>query len=265
MSRCPFPGMDPYLEGEGWGDFHGRFNFAMSDFLNDRVGDGYLVRAERRVYEEDEPGTAAVPDNLVFEVPSGFGGGGVATATATAAPVVGTIPKPDPGRLRRETYLVVREMPAREIVTVIETLSPANRRRGEGRRRFLEKREEVLESDAHWVEIDLLRGGEPTPLGGTLPPHTYRAVVSRVSDRPRCDIFPWTLAEPLPTIPVPLKPADGHVSLEMQSIFDTIYDRARYHREFDHAARGPVVPFTPAEERFARTLPGVLTDVSASV
>ena len=173
------------------------------------------------------------------------------------------IPEPDPALERRETYLVIREMPGREVVTVIETLSPTNKRRGEGRRQFLSKREEVLESDAHWVEIDLLRGGERTPLGGTLPPHTYRAVVSRVAERPRCAIFPWTLADRLPTIPIPLKPEDGHVALELQTVFETIYRRARYHREFDHAGRRPRVPFTPAEAAYARTLPGVLANVPA--
>ena len=260
----PFPGMDPYLEGEEWSDFHGRFNFAMSDQLNERVSEDYFVRAERRVYvdEDGDEFLAAVPDNVVFEASAFGGGGGVAVAEPVAKAVVGTIPRPAPVIERRETYLVVRRNPGREVVTVIETLSPSNKRPGEGRRRFLHKREEVLEGAAHWVEIDLLRGGEPTPLGGSIPPHTYRAIVSRAANRPRCEVFPWTLADPLPTIPVPLKPEDGHVALDMQQVFETIFGRTRYDRAFDYAGEQPDVPFTPAELAFARSLPGVLTNAS---
>ena len=262
----PFPGMDPYLEGEEWSDFHGRFNFAMSDQLNERVGEDYFVRAERRVYVDEggDERLAAVPDNVVFEArgSGGFGGsgggGGVAVAAPAAGAVLCTIPAPAPRIERRETYLVVRRNPGRDVVTIIETLSPANKRGGEGRRQFLAKRDETLAGPAHWIEIDLLRGGEPLPLGGAVPPHAYRAVVSRAYDRPRCEVYPWTLADPLPTVPVPLKREDGQVPLDLQAVFETIFERTRYDRAFDYAAQ-PERPFTPAEAEFARTLSGVLT------
>ena len=257
----PFPGMDPYLEGEEWSDFHGRFNFAMSDQLNERVGEDYFVRAERRVYVDEggDERLAAVPDNVVFEA-RGAGGfaGGVAVAAPVAEAVPCTIPVPTPRIERRETYLVVRRNPGRKVVTIIETLSPANKRGGEGRRQFLAKRDETLAGPAHWVEIDLLRGGDPLPLGGTIPPHTYRAVVSRAYDRPRCELYPWTLADPLPTIPTPLKREDGQVPLDLQSVFETIFRRTRYDRALAYE-RQPEHPFTPAQAAFARTLPGVLT------
>ena len=270
----PFPGMDPYLEGEEWSDFHLRFNIQMSDQLNERVSEDYFVRAERRVYidEEGDETLASVPDNVVFSVrtdraagyASGNAGGGGLAALAVTEPIAASIPRPSPAVKRRETYLVVRRHPGREVVTVIETLSPSNKRRGTGRRQFLAKREETLDGPAHWVEIDLLRGGEPMPLSGTIPPHTYKAVVSRAYDRPRCEVFPWTLADPLPVLPIPLKREDGQVPLDLQSVFKTIYARTRYDAGFDYQDQPHDVPFTPAELAYVNTLDGVRVAHSAA-
>ena len=48
----------------------------------------------------------------------------------------------------------------RSIVAVIEVISPANKTVGSvGRANYLQKRQEVIDSDTHLVEIDLLRAG----------------------------------------------------------------------------------------------------------
>ena len=49
------------------------------------------------------------------------------------------------------------------MVTVIELLSPSNKRAGDDREQYLAKRRELLRSPAHLVEIDLLRDGPPCP------------------------------------------------------------------------------------------------------
>ena len=46
-----------------------------------------------------------------------------------------------------------------EVVTVIEVLSPANKTVGEGHRLYRRKQQEVLNSQAHLIEIDLLAEG----------------------------------------------------------------------------------------------------------
>ena len=46
----PFPGMDPFLEGPEWEDFHSTFNTVMREFLAPGVAPRYVVRVERRVY-----------------------------------------------------------------------------------------------------------------------------------------------------------------------------------------------------------------------
>jgi hypothetical protein len=203
----PLPGMDPFLEGEEWEDFHARFNPALADFLSARVDPGYLVRVERRVYVEHVDRDEAqwrVADVGVLrsETDDSPGPGEGASAVATLAPVPGVLPMPEE---RRETYLVIREQQSREVITVIETLSPANKRPGgDGRREYLRKREEVLRSDTHLVELDLLRGGQRLPMLRPLPAGDYYAIVSRGYRRPRADIYAWTLRHPLPVIPAPL-------------------------------------------------------------
>jgi hypothetical protein len=59
-----------------------------------------------------------------------------------------------------ERYLEVRELGTDTVVTVIEVLSPKNKRKGEGRTAYETKRQTVLGSLSHLVEIDLLRGGK---------------------------------------------------------------------------------------------------------
>lgn len=59
--------------------------------------------------------------------------------------------------IRLERYIAIVSLPSRELVTVIELLSPTNKRVGaDGRREYLRKREQILQSAVHLVEIDLL-------------------------------------------------------------------------------------------------------------
>ena len=46
------------------------------------------------------------------------------------------------------------------LVTLIEIVSPSNKRPGVDRRAYLMKQREVLDSDANLIELDLLRDGE---------------------------------------------------------------------------------------------------------
>ena len=63
-------------------------------------------------------------------------------------------------------FLEVRDRQDRELVNVIELLSPSNKRAGDDREQYLAKRREILRSPAHLVEIDLLRAEPPCPQAG---------------------------------------------------------------------------------------------------
>ena len=224
----PFPGMDPFLEAQEWEDFHTRLMTAFSDRLSPAVEPDYLIRVERRVYVErvgEDPETMRRADIAAIAVDSGPATGILSQTPGTIA-VVCDLPMPIE---RFETYLVVRDRETMQVVTVIELLSPANKRRsGDGRREYLTKRREFLASTSHLVELDLLRGGVRLPVVGSLPPGDFYAIVSRANRRPRCEVYTWTLRDKLPAIPIPLKHGDADAVVPLQEVFDTVYQRARY-------------------------------------
>jgi hypothetical protein len=224
--------MDPFLENQEWEDFHTRFNTVVSEFLSPRIEPRYIVRVERRVYVEsadeqlDYPRRADVAVMLAAGADGDTRAAALSAGTTAVAPVECELPMPQE---QRETYLVIRERETTQVVTVLETLSPGNKRvGGEGRHEYLKKRVEILQSDSHLVELDLLRGGQRLPTKDPLPPGDYYAIVSRARRRPRAEVYAWTIRQALPAIPVPLKKGDADVPLDLQAVFSTVYDRARY-------------------------------------
>ncbi|MEB3213342.1 MAG: DUF4058 family protein, partial [Leptolyngbyaceae bacterium] len=65
----------------------------------------------------------------------------------------------------KEAYLEVKEVATQAVITAIEILPPSNKR-GDGRQKYEQKRQQVLSSRTHLVEIDLLRDGLPLPAIG---------------------------------------------------------------------------------------------------
>ncbi|MFK7819132.1 MAG: DUF4058 family protein [Planctomycetaceae bacterium] len=232
----PFPGMDPFLESQEWEDFHSRFNTALSDALSSSLRPNYFVRVERRLYvEEPDLGKWSIRRADVAVVADDAGpASGRQTETTASGATICTLPMPVE---RRETYLVIRERASSEVVTVIELLSPSNKRKGgRGHQEYLQKRMDIVSSMTHLVEIDLLRGGERLPIREPLPPGDYYCVVSRGDTRPRAELYSWALADPIPSIPIPLKRGDADVVVSMQEILDLVYDRAGYDLSLDYNA-----------------------------
>jgi hypothetical protein len=247
--------MDPFIEDQEWEDFHSTFNTVIRETLAPGVEPRYIVRVERRIYvehglnEDDQVRWADVSvlwsggESPVVGTPTGAAG-------TALAPVECLLPSPQE---RRETYLVIREVETMEIVTIIETLSPANKRSSsDGRDQYLEKREEILRSKTNLVELDLLRGGKRLPVVG-LPAGDYYAIVSRGHKRPKTDVYHWTLRQPLPPIPIPLKKDEPEVTVDLQQVFSTVYDRARYQLSLNY--NGPlIVPSTETDTAWTQQL-----------
>jgi hypothetical protein len=250
--------MDPYIERQEWDDFHTRLNTTIADTLSPAVQPRYVVRVERRVYVEDPYRGVEELDHfrrIDVAVPaSGKVGAALDVRGSVAiAPVECELLMPQE---RRETYLVLRERKSMKVVTVVETLSPANKRLGgDGRREYLEKQAEVLNSRSHLVELDLLRGGTRLPTSTPLPPGDYYAIVSRANRRPKAEVYAWSLRQPLPVIPIPLKNGDPDVMLDLQVVFTTVYDRARYDLTLDYTAR-LAPPLGKSDAAWARGLRG---------
>lgn len=232
----PFPGMDPFLENPAfWEDFHDRFLTYWSDALNEVLPDGYEARVKERVQiSDDVAGVArvAVPDVAVLAAPDTAPAWAAQAPVATLEPVTLPILYLEEGRT---TFLEVRRGPEREVVSVLELLSPANTA-GSNRTVYLQERETLLHQDVHLFELDLLRGGARLPVGGALPGGDYYAVLSRVETRPNCEVFAWSLRDRLPRLPIPLRAPDLDVLIDFQEVFDVAYDRGRYARPMSREA-----------------------------
>lgn len=248
----PFPGMDPFLESQEWEDFHTRLMTALSDHLSRTIEPNCLVRVKRRVYLESvggEPESMRRTDIAIVTVDAGPASG---LLSPHAARMTAECELPMPIE-RQDIYLVIRDRETMQVITVIELLSPSNKRsQGDGRHAYMMKRQEILSSPTHLVELDLLRGGMRLPVIGTLPPGDYYAIISRAKRRPKCEVYAWTLNDKLPVVPIPLKKGDADASVPLQEVFDIVYQRARYDLSVRYTA--PLdPPLTPEELRWVQS------------
>jgi hypothetical protein len=239
--------MDPFIEDQKWSGFHNRFINELGDTLVALLRPRYEVEPEERIYVE-----TAESDTHSFRADVAVAEGlPLARRNATSSAVLDVEPRmydlPMPAtREEREGYLVIRKTGEREVVTVIELLSPTNKRPGsDGRREYLKKRHDVLRSSSHLVEIDLLLAGQRLPTVRPLLPTTdYCAFVCRAANRPQADVFEWTLRQRLPRLPIPLLPGDADAIIDLQQALTAVYDRAGYDYSvhYDEALRLQVRP-----------------------
>jgi hypothetical protein len=153
----------------------------------------------------------------------------------------------------RLVSVYIRQRETARLVAVIELLSPVNKRRGKGREEYLDKRRTFLTSPVHVIEIDLLRRYPRMPFDDPLPPAHYLVMVCKAGERPRSIVWPISVRQPLPTIPIPLLSPDPPVPLELGQALHTAYERARYDLRVDYR-RPPVPPLSPADAAWAEAL-----------
>jgi hypothetical protein len=248
----PFPGMNPYLEQEDvWHDFHQSLIPLLRDLLAAQIRPAYLARVEEYlvIHElpEDEPRYLGRADVSLTRSPTEAKS---RTGAATLqAPVYGRwSPTVD---VERHSYLEIRDRHDRRLVTILEVLSPSNKRPGPDREQYLAKRRQIRASNVHLVEIDLLRGGPRLPLEN-LPDCDYCVLVSRVEERPDVGIWPLRLRERLPLIPIPLRAPDADAQIDLQEALNRLYDAAGYE---DYIYTGtPHPPLHPDDAAWARQL-----------
>jgi hypothetical protein len=224
----PLPGMNPFLESnELWSEFHSRMIVAIADALSETLSQDYRVAVEKRVYlsQGEETILIGIPDVSITDAPQ-LAAGSVAVAVE---PVVVEIPLAEEVT---ERYLEIKEVATGRVVTVIELLSPKNKRSGEGRDAYLQKRQRIMMSQTHLVEIDLLRSGVSLPMvGGSKS--DYRILISQSSRRPKADLYAFGLRQQIPSISVPLVERSS-VLLDLQLLLHQIYDRARFQMAIDY-------------------------------
>lgn len=223
--------LDPRIEtAELWQDFHAAFVGNLRDILRRTLPNNYVALMEERVYlawEGTLPGSAYRPDVSITRTPSSLGPfharepgtGGL------AQPIIVAVAIRDEVRERR----VVIRTAAGELVTVIELLSPNNKRPGhEGRTAYLSKRKELLEAGIHLVEVDLLQGGQRVPLAQPWPPCERSVLVVRSQRLHAAELYPFGISDPLPTVRLPLRAPDPDHPLDLQAVLEETWERGRY-------------------------------------
>jgi len=251
----PFPGMNPYLEHpELWSEFHSRLIVAIADTIFPHLRPKYRVAVEKRVYQMTDGNSilVGIPDVTIAKSikTTDNESSNLAVAAPPAKPITVNIPVPEEVR---ESYLEVREVATGEVVTVIELLSPKNKRPGEGRKAYNTKRQQVFASSTHLVEIDLLRGGEPMPILGNQIQSDYRILVSRSELRPQAELYAFNLREQIPAFVLPLRKDDTEPLVDLQSVIQDLFDRAGFDLAINYTCE-PVPPIAEADIDWVRAL-----------
>lgn len=240
----PFPGMDPYLEGDLWQEFHqtlaGAIRAQLMPLLTPKyvalLGKRYVIDLSPTLKNGDTiPGRAIYPDVGIAHS-SSSPAAEQHTQFSIAAPeveIASLLPEEVP-----QVHIEIRDIAHRWLVTIIELLSPANKQ-GDGARDYEQRRIAVLQRPTHLLEIDLLRRGQRIRLATEPPPAPYYVYLSRASRRPYTQVWPLALRKPLPTIPVPLLPPDPDVPLDMQAAIGACFDLVGYQRLLDYTAPPP--------------------------
>jgi hypothetical protein len=152
----------------------------------------------------------------------------------------------------REAYIEILAAGGREVVALIEVLSPANKARGtESRRLYEAKQREVLASPTHLLEIDLLREGEHTiavPREQLVRRGHFDYVVclSRGPRHDRSIVWPTSIRKRLPRVRIPLAEGDADMACDLQALFDSVYETGRFADSVDYSVE-PVVPLAAAD------------------
>lgn len=199
----------------------------------------------------------SVPSRRVLSAALGgvLQGGGQSEVREPAPPTYGTsskaaVPRPDGVR---ETWLAVQDAANGEIVTVVEILSPSNKKRGTGRVAYESKRLAVFGSHTSLVEIDLLRAGAPLPLEAAHARSDYRIVVSRAEQRPDATLHAFSVRDARPLFALPLREGDVEPEVHLRDALDIAYDTGSYDLCLDY--RGdPSPPLGPGDAAWAEAL-----------
>jgi hypothetical protein len=241
-----FPGMNPYLETPDlWTEVHAWLIVQLARHLNPVLKPKYRAAVEQRVYTDSL--LVGIPDVSVFQ--SKPGKAQATTTTTLSKPIKVNLPMAEEVK---ETYLEIRQISTGKVITVIEVLSPKNKRSGEGRDQYIAKRRKVLESPSHLLEIDLLRSGDPLPMSGGVP-SDYRILVSRANSRPEAELYPFSLREPIPLFPLPLQPGDEEPTIDLNQVLQDIYDQASLDLVIDYGQQ-PVPAVTAPDFQWIQSL-----------
>jgi len=246
----PFPGMNPYLENpELWSEVHSRLITALAIAIESGLSRKYRVAIEKRTYLSDgeESVLVGIPDVSIYPQSTITKISSTTTLIAQDESVMVTIPMPEEVR---ESYLEIREVTTKDVVTVIEVISPKNKSAGVGRKKYESKRSSVLSSSTNLIEIDLLRSGKPMQILSVIPQTDYRILIYRGNLRPQAQLYAFNVQKRIPKFLLPLEMGDTEPLVDLQSLLAQIYDQARFDMAIDYT-QAPIPPLKKPDEIWA--------------
>jgi hypothetical protein len=258
----PFPGMDPFVEKNPiFHEIHTQFLTHAQIQLQPQLRPKYVARLERHLSEGsvwDMP-TETIsldgkePDLTVSaSTPFPENGRTVESTAVLMAPTATVTQELDEDelQLRKQRRIVIYvNSKQRKAVASIELLSPSNKAAGTAtQRRFLEKRNSARNGGLHWIEIDLLRGGQRPPIPNVLTEQfDYLSYVAQATPTGWTHrAYTWMLREPILTVPIPLLGND-QVLLDVGICFRNAFDATAADDEADYAAAPPPPALRPNE------------------
>jgi hypothetical protein len=252
--------MDPFIESSYFGSLHDNMIFLLQEMLQGRLPNGYFAASAQRVWIDTmrwmEPdvkvlrstkGKPREPDN------------GDTRVASLAQPVVVTVPLGECTEPHLKIYK--KRDGGKRLVCSIEILSLSNKTPGEkGETLYRRKQTHLLNRKIHLVEIDLLRAGHHTTAvaldwaKAKTGDYDYHVCVRRFNRFEKFDVYPILLQDRLPTIAIPLLPADGDVAIELQAIFDRAYEAGPYRKAIDYRNDEIEPPLTKTQDEWVRSV-----------
>jgi hypothetical protein len=209
--------MDPYLEDEAvWPLFHHQLVMCLYQIFLPGLVDRYRARVNQRHYVSHQaPFTSVVPEE------------------------------------HHEDYIEIRQRSDGQLITLVDVVSPANKRTPAGRSAYLDTRRDGKNANANLVEIDLVLQGQPTLdfSRDGLPDWDYAVIVSRSTQPERYEIYTATLQKPLPRFRLPLASDDRDTVLDLRIPFTRCYDQGGFASRIDYG-RDPATPLSEEDRRW---------------
>jgi hypothetical protein len=198
----PFPGMDPFLEGEKiWPAFQHHLVACLYQTLLPGLVDRYRARVCQRHYTMvQEMFTSIIREQ------------------------------------HEEEFIEIRQRNDSRLITLVDVVSPANKTTTAGRQAYLEKRKEAKSASASLVEIDLVMQGQPMLDYSRegLPDWDHAVTVTRSSQPERYEIYTATLQKKLPKFRLPLAADDRDTVLDLQTVFSRCFDQANFIAQINY-------------------------------
>ncbi|MEO1147441.1 MAG: DUF4058 family protein [Cyanobacteria bacterium J06638_22] len=229
----------------------------IADELSEHLSENYRLAIEKRTYWDtsnpsltvDIPDVSVVTQQTDMPQQTETSPETATTTLVTQQPTTVTLPIPEE---IQERYLEIREVATGAVITTVEVLSPKNKRSGEGRRSYERKRNQVLNSLTHLMEIYLLREGEALPFYGG-GQSDYRILISRSDRCPSGQLYAFNVRQPIPVVAVPLAAENEEILLNLQTVLHRLYQRGRYHLAIDYQ-KSPQPSFSKEETEWMDTL-----------